>query len=146
LANTVLKDIYGPDWPLGMIVVPTPGTPVSIMSLVDPTSVNDPSTATTTTSYEYTVTAQQLFFQAVKAGASHGVQNNTGNIYIVRFAGKGAGNGNRDDYGTMIWSLSPGANLFLSSAPLERNKFNPYRYYIDADNANDACLVTMLIA
>lgn len=145
MANTVLADIQGPDWPLGFIKVVTPGTPVGIMSLVDPSSINDPSTQSGTTSQEYTQRCQQLLFQAMKPGASHGTQENTGNIYIVRFAAKGAGSGNRDDYGTLVWTLEPGTNLFLASAPLNRNVFSPYRYYIDADNANDGAQVTLII-
>lgn len=145
--QSVMLDQFGPDWPLGMIVVATPGTPVSIMSLVDSASVNAPNTATTTGTageYEYSPSVQQIIFQAVKAGASHGVQNNTGNIYIVRKGVQGAGN--RDDYGAMVFSLAPGANLFLSSAPLERNVFSPYRYFVDADTAGDSALVTLIIA
>jgi hypothetical protein len=127
-----------------MITVVTPGTPVSIMSLVDATSINAPNTATTTAALEYSPSVQQIFFLAVKPGASHGTQSNTGNIYIVRKGIQGVGN--RDDYGSMVFSLGPGQNLFLSSAPLERNKFSPYRYFIDADNAGDSALVTLLIA
>lgn len=148
MALSVMLDEYGPDWPLGLIVVATPGTPVGIMSLVDSASVNAPNTITPTGTvageYEYSPSVQQIFFAAVKAGASHGTQNNTGNIYIVRKGVQGAGN--RDDYGAMVFPLAPGASLFLSSAPLERNVFSPYRYSIDADNANDSCLVTLLIA
>jgi hypothetical protein len=148
--QSVEIDVNGPDWPLGMIAVVTPGTPVSIMSLVDPSAVNAPNQATstpgTTTAgqFEYSPSVQQIAFLAVKAGASHGTQNNTGNVYIVRKGVQGAGN--RDDYGAMVWALGPGQNLFLSSAPLERNVFSPYRYYIDADTAGDSCLVTLLIA
>jgi hypothetical protein len=145
--QSVEIDEYGPDWPLGLIAVVTPGTPVSIMSLVDPSAVNAPNNPTPTgtdTEFEYSPSVQQIAFLAVKAGASHGTQNNTGNIYIVRKGVQGAGN--RDDYGAMVWALGPGQNLFLSSAPLERNVFSPYRYYIDADNAGDSCLVTLLIA
>lgn len=146
MALSVMLDQNGPDWPLGIIIVVTPGTPVSIMSLVDPNSVNAPNTATTAATageYEYSPLCQQIAFLAVKAGASHGTQNNTGNIYIVRQGVQGAGN--RDDYGAMVWALGPGSNLFLSSAPLVRETFSPYRYYIDADNAGDSCLVTLLI-
>lgn len=147
MAQSLMVDIYGPDWPLGFIKVVTPGTPVGVMSLVDPNAYNDPLTLTQAQSFEYTPSCQQIFFQAVKPGASHGLQNNTGNIYLVRFAGRNAGGaGNRDDYGAIVWMLAPGANLFLSSAPLERNKFSPYRYYLDSDNANDGALVTLIIA
>jgi hypothetical protein len=34
MANSVLLDRHGPDWPLGFIKVVTPGTPVGLMSLV----------------------------------------------------------------------------------------------------------------
>lgn len=152
---SVMKDRQGPDWPLGLISVATPGTPVSIMSLVDASNYNDPATAAPTPATanqvdEYTVRAYGIIFIACKAGASHGVQINTGNIYIVR---KGVqGNGNRDDYGAMVATLPPGATtgiefptFFLNAAPLNRNVFSPYRYFIDADNANDSCLVTLLI-
>jgi hypothetical protein len=83
----------------------------------------------------------------MKPGATHGTQNNTGNIYIVRYAARNnSGTGNRDDYGAIVWTLVPGSNLFFSSAPLERNVFSPYRYFIDSDNANDGAFVTLLIA
>jgi len=147
MANSVLKDIVGPDWPLGFISVATPGTPVSIMSLVDATNVNDPSTASGTTSLEYTILAQQIIFQAGRLGASHGTAPSTGNVYLVRYPSRGAGSGNRDDPGCIIWTFPTGqSNLFLSSAPLDRNKYSPYRYYIDADNAGDGVFATLLIS
>src|SRR5713226_6520370 len=98
MANSILKDRHGPDWPLGFIQVVTPGTPVNIMSVVDPSNLNDPATPTPSTAGadEFTVRAQQIAFLAFKPGASHGTQNNTGNIYIVR-KGSGGGSGNRDD-------------------------------------------------
>jgi hypothetical protein len=141
--QSVQKDREGPDWPLGLIT-PTINTPLSIMSLVDATAVNDPSTPTpgTSGSNEYTERAQQIIFQAYKA-AGHGLQNNTGNIYIVRKGVQGAGN--RDDYGSVVAVLTPGQTLVLASAALNRNVFNPYRYFIDADTQGDSCLVTLLI-
>jgi hypothetical protein len=143
--QSVQKDKQGPDWPLGLIVVATPGTPVGIMSLVDPTGVNDPSTATPGISGadEYTVRAQQIMIQGFKAGASHGLANNTGNIYVVRKGVQGAGN--RDDYGSIVATITPGLTLFLASAPFNRNVWSPYRYFIDADNASDAALCMLII-
>ncbi len=135
---SVLYDRQGPDWPLGSIVVAAPGTPVGIMSLMDPVDAGDPSTPTAAGVPEYTVRCQQIMFQAVKAD-THGLVNNTGNIYIVR---KG---GNRDDPGAIVAMLQPGQTLFLSSAPAVRDVFSPYRYFIDADNAADAAQVTLLI-
>lgn len=145
MANSIYKDRQGPDWPLGFISVATPGTPVEMMSLVDPTSVNDPSSATSATSDEYTPRAQQIIVQAFKPGAAHGMQPNTGNIYIVRDDGVGGGSGNRDDSGAIVVVLAPGQTWTLSSAPLNRNVFSPYRYSVDADNAGDGALVTLLM-
>jgi hypothetical protein len=145
--QSVEKDFKsGPDWPLGLIAVATPGTPVGIMSLVDPNSYNAPETATATEPAgaaqqdEYTSVFQQIVFQAFKAGASHGLTNNTGNVYIMRKGVQGAGN--RDDYGAMVTVIAPGNTWVLSSSARNRNEFSGYRYYIDADNASDACLVT----
>ena len=142
--QSIQKDRQGPDWPLGTIVVVTPGTPVSIMSLVDPNNLNAPGTPTPGTSGadEYTVRAQQICFQGFKAN-THGLQANTGNIYIVRKGVQGAGN--RDDYGSIVAVIPSGLTMWLASAALNRNVFSPYRYFIDADNANDACQVTLLI-
>ena|ERR1700678_709101 len=144
--QSVQKDYQGPDWPLGTIVVATPGTPVNIMSLVDPSNFAAPQTSATYAASnqtpEYTVRAQQMIFAGFKA-TTHGLVPNTGNIYIVRKGVQGAGN--RDDYGSMVYVLQPGLILFLGSAALNRNVFNPYRYSIDADNASDAALVTLLI-
>lgn len=148
---SVHKDKQGPVWPLGNIVNVTPGVPVSIMSLVDSASVNAPETPTPGTSGadEYTVRAYAIMFQACKAGASHGTAVNTGNIYIVR---KGAGgSGNRDDIGSIIATIPAGTSgvfppaFWLNAAPLNRNVFSPYEFFIDADTAGDGCQVTLLI-
>ena len=64
---------------------------------------------------------------------------NAGNVYIVRKSG------NRDDTGTIIKVLSPGETFYLASAPLNRNVFSGYRYYIDADTAGDGALVTGIV-
>lgn len=143
MSNSVLKNIYGPLWPLGNIVVATPGTPVGLMSLIDASLVNAPETATTTSSLEFTPAAQQIIFQAGKPGASHGTQANAGNVYLLQ---KGGGSSNRDDMGAIIWTFSTSGNLFLSSAPLDRNKYSPYDLFIDADNAGDGVFVTLLIS
>lgn len=148
MALSVQKDIQGPDWPLGLITVAASGTPVSIMSLVDSANAGAPETATPSVPPgvnealpEYTAVAQQIIFQAVKSVAPYVA--NTGTIYIVR-KGVGAGSGNKTDSGSIVAMLQPGQTFFLSSAPLNRNVFNPYRYFIDADTSGDGCLVTML--
>jgi len=143
MSTSVQQNPQGPAWPLGSIAVATPGTPVSIMSLVDPTSVNAPETATTTKSAEYAPRAQSIFFQAYKAGASHGLTPNTGNLYIIQKGGSGSNN--RDDTGSILYVLLPGQTWTLDAAALNRNVFNPYLYYLDADNAADAAQVTLQI-
>jgi hypothetical protein len=115
------------------------------MSLVDPYLYNAPETLPSSNAYEYTIAAQQIVFQAGKPGASHGTQANTGNVYLVMYAARGAGTGNRDDMGTLIWTFSGSSNLFLASAPLSRNKYSPYNLYIDADTAGDGVFVSLLI-
>ena len=70
--------------------------------------------------------------------------DNVGAIYIVR-VGQGTGTGNKADSGAIIKIIQPGETFFLSSAPLNRNVFSPYRYRLDSDSANDGCLVTLII-
>lgn len=140
---SVLLDSRGPDWPLGSIVVVTPGIPVNIMSLVDPLFNNDPATPTNTFSNEYAPTAQQIQFQGMKVGASGGLVVNTGNIYICRT--KLQGTGNRSDPGCIVATIFPGQTFFIAAAPMNMDVLNPYRYKIDADNANDAAQVTLYI-
>jgi hypothetical protein len=143
MANSILKDKQGPDWPLGFVGVVTPGVPVGLMSVVDPNSYNSPNTPTGANVDEYTVRAQQIFFQAIKPnGAGSGWVNNTGNVYIVR---KGTGSSNYNDTGVLVKRLVPGENFFLASAAFNLDVFSPYRYYVDADNAGDGVAPTLLI-
>ena len=143
MSNTVLIDPQGPDWPLGFIKVVTPGTPVGIMSLVDSTGVNDPNTQTVAGSNEYTVTCQQIWFYGYKTGATPPrVAANTGFVYIVRKPASPTGN--TADLGVIVKILAPGESFYIASSALNRDVFSPYRYYIDADNANDGAFVTLL--
>lgn len=142
MANSILKDIHGPDWPLGFVAVAAAGTPVGLMSVVDPNSYNAPQTATGPNVGEYTVRAQQIIFQAIKpSGASWA--NNTGNVFIVRKSGTGSQN--RSDTGVLVKMLVPGETFYLASAPQVTDVFGPYRYYIDADNNGDGVAATLLI-
>lgn len=137
---TVVQDVHGPDWPLGFIAVVTPGIPVQLTSLVDPTNLNDPGSSNRTgLTREYTSRCQQLIIQAIKPGVAHGMVDNTGYVYIVRKSGS------RDDPGQMIKRLSPSETFFLASAPLVKDVFSPYRYYVDGDTAGDGVIVTLLI-
>ena len=148
MAPSVMLDKHGPIWPLGSIIVATPGTPVNIMSLVDPTLRDAPENAVggatisggLVSGAEYTNRAQQIIFQAFKGSPA---VNNTGNIYVIKKGGSGSLN--RSDTGAIVVVIAPGNTFVLSSAPLDRNVFNAYEYFIDADNANDACQVTLII-
>jgi len=144
MTASIQKDLQGPDWPLGFISVATPGTPVGIMSLVDPNNYNSPSTPSSVNSAEYTVRAHQIQFQGYKPGASHGMIYNQGFVYVVR-KGVASGTGNRDDSGSIVAMIAPGQTYFLDAAPINDNTWSPYRYYIDADNATDGALVTLII-
>ena len=142
MANSVHRDRHGPDWPLGSIVVAAAGTPVSIMSLVDAANANDPSTATTSASDEYTVAFGTIIVQGFKSSAP--MVANVGNLYLIR-KGVGGGSGNRADQGVIVLIIPPGGTGTLGAAALVRNVFNPYRYFLDADNSGDAGQVTGLV-
>jgi len=148
MAPSVQQDRHGPIWVLGQIFVTSPGTPVDIMSLVDSTLRDAPENAVGGATVsgggavgaEYTNRAQQIIFQAFK---NNPAVNNTGNIYIIKKGGTGTLN--RSDTGAIVVVIAPGNTFVLSSAPLDRNVFSPYEFFIDADNANDACQVTLII-
>lgn len=142
MTTSVCQDRQGPIWPLGSIAVATPGTPVNIMSLVDSANVNAPETATSTKSDEYTSRCQQITFQGYKSNSGTGMVANTGNIYIIK---KDKGSSNRTDTGAIIWVLAPGQTWTLGSAALNLDVFSPYEYYVDADTANDAAQVSLII-
>jgi hypothetical protein len=144
MANSIRKDKQGPLWPLGSIVVAVAGTPVRMTSVVDPTNVNAPESATSATSDEYTVRAQQIFIQGMKSNAGSGLTNNTGNIYVL-LKGVGAGTGNRTDTGVIVLTVPSGQTAVFASAPMNRNVFSPYELWIDADNAGDAAQCTLVI-
>ena len=146
MANSIQKDVVGPDWPLGSIVVTVPGTPVGLMSLVDPTNSAAPGTPVSDTNpKQYTVRCNQIIFQGFKTNAGTGLVVNTGNIYIMKTA-VGAGSGNRTDMGSIVAVIAPGQSFILEAPPIHGNVFTPYNYRIDADNANDAAQVTLIIA
>ena len=147
MANSVHQDRQGPIWPLGNIVVAAAGTPVQITNLIDSAKANAPETPTPGTSGadEYTPRAQQIIFQGLKAGAGPpALVNNAGLLYILK-RGAGGGTGNKTDLGTIIFALAPGGTFILGSAALNRNVYNPYEYFVDADTTGDACQVTMII-
>ena len=125
--------------------VPTPGTPVRITSLVDSSGLNAPETATATGVAEYTRRFQKLMFQGfhlTTGGSAHGLSANTGLVYIVRYGDKGAGSGNHDDPGVIVAVIASGATFWLISSASNNDVWSHYRYYLDADTANDGAIVT----
>lgn len=144
MSQSVMTDPVGPDWPLGLIVVVTPGTPVALMSLVDPTNANSPFRAAGGTAPRMTTSFQQMSLQGLRAGASHGLRDNTGNVYLIRKIGTGSKD--YDDYGGIVVCVKPGQTIFLASGAHNNNVYSPYRYWVDGDNASDGLLVTGFIA
>jgi hypothetical protein len=113
-------------------------------SLVDPTGVNAPESATSATSAEYTVRAQQIYVQGMKSNSGSGLTNNTGNIYVC-LKPAGSGSGGRADTGVIVLAVPAGQTGVIASSAMNRNVFTPYQLYIDADNASDAAQVTLVI-
>jgi hypothetical protein len=153
MAQSVYNGYNGPGTiPLGFIQVVTPGTPVRITSLIDPASNNAPETPTPAFSAnntgaavptnEYTVTCQQIIIQGFTSNAGSGLKNNTGNVYLML---KGNGTSNRTDFGAMEQCIGAGLTAVIASAPANVNCFDPYKYYLDADNSGDGALVTIVV-
>jgi hypothetical protein len=145
VANSVHRDRQGPDWPLGFIAVAASGTPVNLMVNVDSAKVNAPETPTpgTAGADEYTARAQQMIFQGMHPSAGKMI-NNTGMSYILR-APAGGGTGNLTDTGTIVALVPPGVTIVISSAPLNRNVYNPYRYFVDTDVSGEGVQATLLM-
>ena len=146
MANSLLKIPAGPIWPLGCILVATPGTPVNIMSLVDPNNYNAPETIANFAGQgaEYSPRFNQATFQGYKSGGATRLANNTGNIYLVMKPLASAGG--ITDVGNIIEVIQTAQTFTLVSSALNRNDYGPYQLYIDADNAGDGCLVSLFIA
>jgi len=144
LANSTHQSRQGPIWPLGSVVVASAGTAVNMMSVVDPLQVNAPQKPVpgTVGSNEYTVKCNQIIIQGVKSNSGSGLTNNTGNIYVIL---KGNGTNNRTDTGCIVAQVAAGQTLILAPSAMNVEVFNPYLLWIDADNANDAAQVTLII-
>jgi hypothetical protein len=141
MANSIHRDINGPDWPLGLITVAAAGTPVGVMSVLDAAAGSE--TESSIFDPEFTPRCQQLIFQAVKSTAPF--VPNVGVVYILRKPAAG-GTGNRTDTGTIVKILAASETFILADPALTGNALSPYRYLIDADNAGDGCIVTAFVA
>lgn len=150
MAPGIHKDYMGPIFPLGFIGVVTPGTPVNIMSLVDPLGANNPATPDPSPSsgiaagLEFPIMAMNAIFQAVKPGVTHGTQANTGNVYVLG-PPVSPGAGNRDDTGDIYFSSLAGQTLPQFLFPGAGIKFSPYEIFVDGDSAGDGYFVTLFL-
>ena len=152
MANSVMQDPFGCDWPLGYVNVPTGGTPVNIMVNVDANNVNAPGRSpgqwgVNSNQAEYSPTCHKVTFQGMKPGNNSMVPN-TGYVYIMRALGPGNQNAggpqNRSDPGAMVYVLPPGGSVTLPSQEIDGPTISPYRYTLDVDNNNEGALVTLL--
>jgi hypothetical protein len=146
MANSILSARSGPLWPLGFIKVVTAGTPVNIMSVVDPTGLGNPNTPCTPGSAvpEYGFRAQQIILWGYQPSTGPAYIPNTGNVYVLLAPDKN-GSGNASDTGVLVAIIQPGTWFDLASAPTVSNKFGPYSFFIDADNDEDGVMPVLLI-
>lgn len=142
MALSVQQTFGGPVWPLGCVVVTTPGTPVCIMHNVDANNNNAPGTAVgpgTAAAMGTTPTFHKIFFQGYHPGANNnGMVINSGNVYLLVAGAQGPGN--RSDSGAMVFVIPPGGTGTWPSSEVERDAVQPYQFFVDADSANDGLL------
>jgi hypothetical protein len=81
----------------------------------------------------------------MKSNAGNGVQDNTGNIYVIQKGSPSPGTNNHSDLGAVILVVKPGLTGVISAAPVNRNVFDPYLLWLDADTGADAGQITLLI-
>lgn len=145
MALSVYQKYWGPIWPLGFVPVANNGTPVNIMSVVDPSNNNSPNTPTTYGGVvaEQSPTCHRIVFQGIKPGANNnGMIANTGNIYVLR-SPAGNGSGNRTDSGCIVGMCFPGQGYTYQSAEVDGNTLSPYDLRIDSDVDGEGALVTL---
>lgn len=146
MALSVQQQRTGPDWALGYINVANNGTPVNIMSLVDPNNYNAPNSASNVNTSEYTPRTKQIQFIGMHPGNNNnGMVPNTGYVYVLCPA-QGNGTGNRSDSGSIVTVIPPGGGTYPLPISLgdSDTQFSPYRYSLDADVNGEGCLVTLV--
>lgn len=131
-----IVDYNGPDVPLGWVGVVAAGTPVQLTSVIDPGGTLAPEVSNRTAGMLYPpFRFQQLILTGMKPKGGGGAENNTGNVYIVR-AGY-----TRADLDGVVAIIAAGQTFFLASSTQITDTWNPYRYWVDADNAGDGVYV-----
>ena len=147
MALSVCQARSGPVWPLGCVVVPSPGTPVCIMANVDANNNSAPETAsgpTNPSGAAYTPTCHKILYQGVHPAANNnGMVANSGNVYLM--ARPQGGSGNRSDSGAMIAVIFPTVGGAWGAMEVELDTVSPYQFFVDADSANDGLLVVLQV-
>ena len=146
MSLSVQQQRTGPDWPLGYINVANNGTPVNVMSLVDPNNYNAPNTPSNVNTSEYTPRAKQILFMGMHPAANNnGMVANTGYVYVMVPA-QGNASGNKADTGAMALIIPPGGGTYSLPVALSDigTEFSPYRYSLDADVNGEGALVTLV--
>ncbi len=145
MSNSVCINRTGPTWPLGWISVANNGTPVGLMSLVDPSNLYSPNgPANNAKGSEYTVRFKSLFFYGYKPAANNagGLVANTGIVYVLQPASNGAA-GNRSDSGCIVGIIPANGGSFslpqsLASVDMQ---VSPYEYTLDSDVSGEGAIV-----
>lgn len=146
MALSVQKSGGGPVWPLGCIIVATPGTPICVMSLIDPNNLNAPGAQVSgpfpASAKEWTYNFRGIGIQGYHAAANNnGMVANNGQVYLLSPPSNNGGPGNRSDSGSMIKIIGPGVDFFYPSPSPGVDFISPYNLFIDADTAGDGALI-----
>ena len=150
MANSIIQDPFGMEWPLGFVQVANNGTPVNVMKNVDPNNNNAPQTSTGipgsgVRAAEYAPTCHKLWIWGMKPGNNNnGMVANSGLVYVLRALGPGNSNsggaGNRSDSGSIIGIVYPGSFLQIPAQEMDGPTISPYRYALDVDVDGEGAL------
>jgi hypothetical protein len=132
---------------LGFIKVANNGTVVPFSVNIDASNNNAPgtvfaptNTANQQTYSEYTPTFRGFKVWAYKPGANNsGAVPNSNNIYVMM--APAGGNGNKQDFGSMLAVIGPGNNWEFPVDGAGRMAASPYYYYLDADTNGDGAII-----
>lgn len=151
MANSVIQDPFGVDWPLGFVTIATPGTPINMMANVDPGLVNAPGKPTgpgLPPAAEFSPRCHRIQLQGFHPSGTTGMIANTKNAYVMRAPGPNnqfaGGAGNYNDPGAIVAIVPAGQTVYIPALETDQASISPYRYTLDADVAGEGALVTLL--